>query len=81
MPTCSATRWWRFLPVFLQSPNIGPEHLIKMFLFLYRQQPLTRTARSSVPLPDSPQPSQQSKAANKPPLARTEPQNPAQERT
>ena len=50
-------------------------------LILYWHQRSTQTARSSVPLPDSPQPSQQSKAANKPPLARTEPQNPAQERT
>ena len=68
--------------VLLPSPTNGREHQNQeLNLSLYRHQRLTQTARSSVPLPDSPQPSQQSKAANKPPVARTEPQNPAQERT
>ena len=65
----------------LPSPTNGPEHQIKRIQSLYRHQPLTRTARSNVPLPDSPQLSQESKASNKRPAARPEPQNPAQERT
>ena len=48
-------------------------------IHLYRLQPLTRTARWNVPLPDSPRPSPQRTAANKSSVARTEPQNPAKE--
>ena len=70
-----------FRPTRLPSPTNGLEHQTKSLISLYRHQRSTQTARSSVPLPDSPQPSQQSKAANKAPVARTEPQNPAQERT
>ena len=65
----------------LPSPTNGPEHQIKRIQSLYRHQPLTRTARSSVPLPDSPQLSQERRASNKRPAARPEPQNPVERRS
>ena len=75
MPMCSRTRKPRFQPEFLPSPKIGREHRVKRFLILYLHQRSTRTARSSVRLPDSPRRSQQGVASDNRHLARTEPQN------
>ena len=80
-PTPSATRRPGIHGLFLPSPKIGPEHRTKRFLTLYWSRRATRTARSNVPLPDSAQLSQQRIASNKEPAPRTEPQNPAHERT
>ena len=81
MPINSSTRRLGEIAAFLLSARIRREHRIKTFLSLYRHRPLIRTPRWNVPLPDSAQPSQQRNASNKEPAPRTEPQNPAQERT
>src|SRR5690349_1984854 len=58
MPTCSATQKWQPLAFRELRPKIPSEHRTKIFLVLYTHQHASRTVRSSVRLPNSPQPLQ-----------------------
>ena len=73
MPINSLTRRLSEIAAFLLSARIRREHRIKIFLGLYRHQPLIRPARWNEPLPDSTPRWQQSRASNKAPGRREPP--------